>query len=130
MSRQTYKIPGRKTKAPGAMTETQYKRLKSDMHKIIEDGMDDRGFWDKLEKQQQKESIRAMFGALAIPLVVLRDEFGFGKDRAKRFIDRVIWQYKCVAGEPGKHYVSIEDIVDIAKDELGIDVIELANKEL
>ena len=43
-------------------------------------------------KEAIEVSVKAMLG---LPLIVLRDDFGFGKQRLERFEDRLIQQFRC-----------------------------------
>lgn len=52
-----------------------------------------------------------------LSLAVLRDEFGFGKDRLKRFVDRFEMKAECLCEE----YVNWEDLIENIKEETGIE---------
>lgn len=56
---------------------------------------------------------------LLLSLYTLRDEFGFGSERANRFKKRFNEKAECLLGE----YCVWQDVQDIVKDELGIDVL-------
>jgi len=51
-------------------------------------------------------------------LYALRDEFGFGPSRAKRFFNRFYEYLQSI----GQGYVSWIEVHDVVKDELGIDI--------
>lgn len=55
---------------------------------------------------------------LAMSLMVLRDEFDFGKKRLERFKDRFTQKAASLAGD----YCTWLDIIDTIKDETGIDL--------
>ena len=55
---------------------------------------------------------------LAMSLMVLRDEFDFGKKRLERFKDRFTQKATSLAGD----YCTWLDIIDTIKDETGIDL--------
>lgn len=48
---------------------------------------------------------------------VLRDEFGFGKDRLRRFAERFEKKTECLVDE----YVNWEDIIENIKEETGLE---------
>lgn len=52
-----------------------------------------------------------------LSLAVLRDEFGFGKDRLKRFVERFEIKTECLCEE----YVKWEDIIENIKEETGLE---------
>lgn len=52
-----------------------------------------------------------------LALAVLRDEFGFGKDRLRRFAERFEKKTECLCEE----YVNWEDIIENIKEETGIE---------
>lgn len=49
--------------------------------------------------------------------VTLRDEFGFGKERLKRFVERFNEKADCI----GSDYVNWTDMIEQMKEECGID---------
>ena len=55
---------------------------------------------------------------LSIRLMVLRDEFDFGKKRLERFNDRFAQKATSLADD----YCTWLDIVDVLKEETGIDL--------
>ena len=55
---------------------------------------------------------------LAMSMMVLRDEFDFGKKRLERFKDRFTQKAASLAGD----YCTWLDIIDTIKDETGIDL--------
>lgn len=61
---------------------------------------------------------KAFILMLAIPMIVLRDDFGFGGKRLTKFIDRVLEQYKCF--ESG--VVTIDELRQIIYDETGVSI--------
>ena len=52
-----------------------------------------------------------------LSIAVLRDEFGFGKDRLRRFIDRFEKKTECLCEE----YVNWEDLIENIKEETGLE---------
>lgn len=54
---------------------------------------------------------------LILSSMTLHDEFGFGKERLSRFIDRFNQKAECI----GEEYTSWQDQIDILKEECGIE---------
>ena len=76
-------------------------------------------YLDKLKKEATDEAVRRAFSLmLGLPVMVLRDKFGFGKVRAERFVDAVLDLYDAF----DESYISLEDIHKVLKDELGITI--------
>jgi hypothetical protein len=61
---------------------------------------------------------KAFILMLAIPMIVLRDDFGFGGKRLTKFIDRALEQYKCF--ESGA--VTIDELRQIIYEETGVSI--------
>ncbi len=61
----------------------------------------------------------------AINLFVLRDEFGFGKMRLQRVCDHVNDLFDAMA----EGYLDIEDIINALKEEVGIEITKMEEKE-
>ena len=59
-----------------------------------------------------------------LSLAVLRDEFGFGKDRLKRFAERFENKTECLVDE----YVNWEDIIENIKEETGLEELIRKNE--
>lgn len=53
---------------------------------------------------------------LGLPMLVLRDKYGFGKKRLERFLDQVLDVYDLF----NKDYLTLEDIHQALYDETGI----------
>lgn len=69
----------------------------------------------------KKESIRtAVKYSVAVPFLVLRDEFGFGKQRIKRFYENYIKVYESIDEE----YLDLDDIIKTIKEETGFNIFE------
>lgn len=60
---------------------------------------------------------------LGLPVLVLRDKWGFGKVRLERFIDQVIDMYE--AFDEG--YLTIDDIRQAIEEETGVEVWGVEN---
>lgn len=54
---------------------------------------------------------------LILSSMTLHDEFGFGKERLSRFIERFNQKAECI----GEDYTSWQDQIDILKEECGIE---------
>ena len=67
---------------------------------------------------QREVTEKTMLMLIGLPLIVLRDKYGFGKKRLEAFTEEVLLQLKCV--ENGK--VGLDEIHDIIKKETGMEV--------
>ena len=70
------------------------------------------------EKMQSEIFEKSMLVLSGVPLIVLRDVFGFGEKRLKRFSDEFLKQLKCV--ENGA--VTLEELHEVIKKETGMEV--------
>lgn len=69
----------------------------------------------------RKESIeRASQLSMAVPIMVLRDEFGFGEKRIDKFITEYIKLYEAI--EEG--YLDLKDIIKTINEETGVKIVE------
>lgn len=57
--------------------------------------------------------------SMAVPLIVLRDEFGFGAKRLEKFIDATHELYDSI----DQKYLNLDDIVKTIKEETGVEII-------
>ena len=72
-----------------------------------------------LKNEAVKEaSNKAFILMLGLPLIVLRDSFGFGRERLSRFMDGLLYQYDSF----DSGYVSLEDLLKTVEEETGIEV--------
>lgn len=55
---------------------------------------------------------------LAMSILTLRDEFGFGRKRAEQFLDRFLFKSECL----GDKFLDWKDVHDIILEELGMDL--------
>lgn len=67
----------------------------------------------------QTATRRAFLMFLSIPVMILHDKFGFGKQRLGKFMDYALAWYEAVQ----ENEVKMLELVKIAKDECGIDTI-------
>ena len=67
-------------------------------------------------KEAIEVSVKAMLG---LPLIVLRDDFGFGKQRLERFEDRLIQQFRCF----DEGYIDLETLKKVIEQETGAEVL-------
>lgn len=61
---------------------------------------------------------RASKWSMYAPMMVLRDFFGFGGQRLKRFYENLIEMYDSI----DKNYLDLKDISETLKEEAGIDL--------
>lgn len=67
-------------------------------------------------KEAIEVAVKAMLG---LPLIVLRDDFGFGKQRLERFEDRLIQQFRCF----DEGYIDLETLKKVIEQETGAEVL-------
>ena len=58
--------------------------------------------------------------SLAVPMMILRDNFGFGKKRLLEFYNEFLNLYDSV----DKDYLDLEDIIKTIKEETGVEIVE------
>lgn len=69
----------------------------------------------------RKESIeRASQYSMAVPIIVLRDEFGFGKKRIDKFVAAYIELYNSIS----EGWLDINDIIKTINEETGVKIVE------
>lgn len=69
----------------------------------------------------RKESIeRASQLSMAVPIMVLRDEFGFGEKRIDKFIAAYIELYDSIS----EGYLDLKDIIKTINEETGVKIVE------
>lgn len=73
----------------------------------------------EFEKAKQEITTNVLATVLSIPVVVLHDDFKFGKGRLNKFIDRFAAHYHCI-GET----CSLDDLKGLAEDLLGAEIIQ------
>ena len=80
---------------------------------------------DQMKADITKEvSFRALILMLGIPLMVLRDKYGWGVIRLPRFIRQCIKLYDSF----DKGYLTFDDMHAAIKDETGVDVTQVGTK--
>ena len=80
---------------------------------------------NKKETQEVKEKIALRTKGIitCVSLLVLRDEFGFGKERGLRFLKRFDTKVDCLIGDPDDgQTVTLEDYAEAVRQEMGIKV--------
>ena len=76
----------------------------------------------EIKKRAADEAIHAAFILMCgLPLMVLRDKFGFGKVRLERFSDALIDLYDSF----DKGYVTLEDLHKAIYEETGVKITEV-----
>ncbi len=71
------------------------------------------------EEAAQKAAKKAFTAMLGLPLITLMDEFGFGKKRLERFMNKLLGEYKCF----DEGYITLKEIAGIVKDETGVEIL-------
>lgn len=75
---------------------------------------------NKMKMDAVNEATRKAFLMfLSIPIMVLHDKFGFGKQRLTKLMDYALIWFDAVQ----KNEVELLELVNVAKDECGIDTI-------
>lgn len=73
----------------------------------------------KMKKDACKDAINIAFGLLlGLPLIVLKDKYGFGRKRLGDFLEEIVNQYQCY--EEG--HVDIEDIIKRIEHETDLEI--------
>ena len=67
----------------------------------------------------KKAADTAFLLMLGLPVLVLRDNWGFGTVRLERFIDQVIDMYEAF----NEGYLTLDDIQKVIEEETGIEII-------
>lgn len=71
-------------------------------------------------EQGRRESIDiARDYSLAVPIIVLRDYFGFGGKRLEKFIDGMYEYYDSI----DKKMLNLDDIIKAIREETGVEII-------
>lgn len=70
------------------------------------------------EKATSEAVNKAFLMMLGLPVLVLRDKWGFGKVRSERFIDQVLEIYEAF----DKGYLTLDDIHDVLWEEAGVKI--------
>lgn len=68
----------------------------------------------------QKAIQEAASYSMAVPMLILRDEFGFGKQRLLKFHEAFLDMYDAI----NKKEFDLREIVDVIKEETGVEIIE------
>lgn len=69
----------------------------------------------------RKESVeKASQYSMAVPIMVLRDEFGFGKQRIDKFINGFMKLYDAIQ----EGYLDIKDIVKTINEETNVKIVK------
>lgn len=72
-------------------------------------------------KKGRKDSIeKASQLSMAVPIIVLRDEFGFGEKRIDKFIAAYIKLYEAI----DEGWLDINDIIKTINEETGVKIVE------
>lgn len=72
------------------------------------------------EKGRKETIERASQLSMAVPIMVLRDEFGFGEKRIDKFIAAYIELYNSIS----EGYLDLKDIIKTINEETGVKIVE------
>lgn len=104
------------------MSRAERRRLERDKEKQTKTYTLTQAQLDKLLDDAKKQaSKRAMLMVMAVPLVALRDTFGFGQQRLERYMEKFITIWECYEAD----YVSLEDLMTIIETETGLQIKKL-----
>src|SRR5699024_7970990 len=93
----------------------KHKHLKKQlMHKPIELSP------KQIQKMKDEATMQAVSITNILPLLVLRDEFGFGKKRLQQYTDALNRQVEAF----NEVYISLKDVVDTINAETGLGYME------
>ena len=110
MNRKERRKAGIKTKV------ATYTFTQEQLHAEINKGIDK--FREEIRDDVTDKALRVI---AYVPLIVLRDKWGFGKKRLQDFMFEFAEQVECLK----KGYVSLEDMIETIKDETGLDIKDL-----
>lgn len=72
-------------------------------------------------EQGRKDAVKqATEFSMAVPIMVLRDEFGFGQQRILKFCNKFMELYESIE----ENYLDIHDIIKTIKEETGVEIVE------
>lgn len=72
------------------------------------------------EKGRKETIERASQLSMTVPIMVLRDEFGFGEKRIDKFIAAYIELYNSIS----EGYLDLNDIIKTINEETGVKIVE------
>lgn len=73
-----------------------------------------------IQEIKTKITLRVIDIIRVVALLTLHDEFGFGRDRGIRFLNRFDLKVDCVSSEDDGQSVTLEDYINLVNDEMGI----------
>lgn len=82
-----------------------YEQIEAERLKAFDDGF----------RKGKDDSFNLM---VALPMIILRDKYGFGATRLERFIGEMIEVFESIH----EGYVNFHDLLNALKDETGIDI--------
>ena len=71
------------------------------------------------EKRKQGSIERASQLSMAVPIMVLRDEFGFGKKRIEKVVDAYMELYNAI----DEGYLNLDDIIKTVNEETSVEIV-------
>ncbi|MDU1409796.1 hypothetical protein [uncultured Finegoldia sp.] len=107
MNRAQRRKAGIKTKVP------TYRFTQEQLHAEINKGIDK--FREEIKDDVTDKALRVI---AYVPLIVLRDKWGFGKKRLEKFLFEFAEQIDCLENQ----YVSFDDMIAAIKEETGLNV--------
>lgn len=105
MNRKQRRKAGIKTKVP------TYNLTQEQLYAEIKKGVEQ--YREELRAEAVDDALRVLS---YVPLMVLRDKFGFGKVRLDRFLREFAEQVDCIEN----YFVGFDDMIEAIKDETGL----------
>ena len=90
-----------------------YTFTQEQLYSEIKKGVEE--FREELRAEAVDDALRVLS---YVPLMVLRDKFGFGKVRLDRFLREFAEQVDCIEND----FVGFDDMIEAIKDETGLNV--------
>lgn len=79
-----------------------------------------KGYQEGYKQGRQDAIERASQYSMAVPVMVLRDDFGFGKKRLDKFLDSYMELYDAI--EEG--YLNLDDIIETVNEETSVEIVK------
>lgn len=81
----------------------------------------------EIEKEVEQGAVdKAFIMLLGIPVLVIRNQLGFGKTRITRFVESMMGWYESICDGT----VAMKEVIDVLHEEADMDIITTANRIL
>lgn len=109
MNRKQRRKAGIKTRVP------TYNLTQEQLYAEIKKGVEE--YREQLRSEAVDDALRVLS---YVPLMVLRDKFGFGKVRLDKFLREFAEQIDCIEND----FVGFDDMIEVIKDETGLAITD------